>query len=183
LNHKNTPESLKEAIRHQETYNRRQVATIGGALIVGNGRSPISSVLLSLDPDVMLVGQDSKSQQLKLGDLLPLREETIKGKIITEVIVPLGVRGAYSYVARSPADLPIVAAAAARWPSGRTRIVLAGYGDQPRLVLDGPDAEGAEVAARDAYSAAGDQWASAEYRSDVAAALVVRCLDELTDNV
>ena len=102
--------------------------------------------------------------------------------MITEVVVPNDVVGVSSYVARSPADLPIVAAAVTKWSSGRTRVVLAGFGDHPRMVFDGPDAVGAEIASRDAYSEAGDQWASAEYRSDTAAALVARCMTVLGGN-
>ena len=49
-------------------------------------------------------------------------------------------------------------------------------------MLDGPDANGAESAARDAYSKAGDQWASAEYRAEVAAALVLRCLNQISES-
>jgi CO/xanthine dehydrogenase FAD-binding subunit len=148
---------------------------------VGNGRSSIVSVFLALDADILFQEKKKQSDQLKLGDFLPVRKEFIQGKVITEIILPKQILSAYNYVARTPADLPIVAAAAAKWPSGRTRIVLAGYGDQPKMVFDGPDSEGAEIAARDAYSEAGDQWASAEYRSDVAAALVVRCLSELNE--
>ena len=107
--------------------------------------------------------------------------KSLKGKIITKIILPIQTASAYKYVARSPADLPVVAAATALWPSGRTRIVIAGFGNQPVMVFDGPDSEGAEIAARDAYSEAGDQWASAEYRSDVAATLVTRCLSVLSD--
>jgi hypothetical protein len=44
------------------------------------------------------------------------------------------------------------------------------------MIFDGPDSAGAEIVARDAYSEAGDEWASAEYRSDTAETLVVRCL-------
>jgi hypothetical protein len=48
------------------------------------------------------------------------------------------------------------------------------------MVFDGPDADGAEDAARDAYSEAGDQWASSAYRSDIGAVLVNRCLEQMT---
>jgi CO/xanthine dehydrogenase FAD-binding subunit len=34
-----------------------------------------------------------------------------------------------------------------------------------------------EIAARSAYSQVGDEWASAEYRQDVAGVLAARCLD------
>lgn len=182
LDHDKIPLSLVEAIRHQETYNRRQVATIAGSIVAGNGRSAVLCVLLALDGEIVLQGTKKTSERIHLGDFLPIRQELLTGKLITEVILPNISKTAYFYSARSPADLPIVAAAAARWPSGRTRVVLAGYGGQPRMVFDGPDSQGAEIAARDAYSDAADQWASADYRSDTAAVLVLRCLDQISDN-
>jgi CO/xanthine dehydrogenase FAD-binding subunit len=175
-------DTIKNAISHQDTYNRRQVATIGGALVTATGRSPIGTVMLALDAELELYSKGQKQETSLLGDLLPIRAEFLAGKLITGINLPLDVKSAYEYVARSPADLPIVAAAAARWPGGRTRVVLAGYGDQPVMVFDGPDPEGAEIAARDAYSEAEDQWASAAYRSDTAGVLVKRCLENISDH-
>jgi hypothetical protein len=79
------------------------------------------------------------------------------------------VRLAYEYVARTPADWPLVCAGVAAWPSGRTRVALGGFGEAPWLAMDGPTAHGAEFAAADAYSQAGDAWATAEYRREMAA--------------
>ena len=173
------PLALEKAITHQETYNRRQVATLAGTVVAANGRSPVAGVLLALDAELELVGEDKHKQNQRLGDFLPLRQEGISGKLITCIRIPTEAAVSYHYVARSPADLPIVAAAAASWPSGRTRVILLGYGDQPVMVFDGPDKEGAELAARDAYSGAADQWAGGEYRSDMAGVLTNRCLGEL----
>ena len=173
------PLALEKAITHQETYNRRQVATLAGTIMAANGRSPVAGVLLAMDVELELIGVGQKKDTVRLGDLLPVRDEKLSGKLITRVRIPVESAAAYHYVARSPADLPIVAAAAAVWPSGRTRVVLLGYGDQPVMVFDGPEIEGAETAARDAYSSAADQWAGADYRSDTAGVLVERCLSEI----
>ena len=132
-----------------------------------------------MDAELELVGKSNQAEKIRLGDFLPLRKEKIAGKIITGITIPADIQVAYHYVARSPADLPIVAAAVSSWPSGRTRVVLIGYGDQPIMILDGPESDGAESAARDVYSEAGDQWASAAYRSDTAGVLVKRCLGEI----
>ena len=176
------PSALISSIKHQETYNRRQVATLAGTTITADGRSPIPAVLLALDAELELMGKNNQSEMIHLGDLLPLREKELAGKLVTKIIIPSNTKTAYLYAARSPADRPIIAAAVSQWPSGRTRVVLAGYGDQPVMVLDGPDAGGAEIAARDAYGQAGDQWASAEYRADAAAVLVHRALNQIAEN-
>ncbi len=175
------PLALQKAITHQETYNRRQVATLAGTLIAADGRAPIAGVLLALDVELEFLGEGSEKESIKLGDFLPLREEKLEGKLVTSIQVPAESFISYHYVSRSPADLPIVAAAVAVWPSGRTRVVLLGFGDQPVMVFDGPNKEGAEIAARDAYSDAADQWAGGKYRSDTAGVLVKRCLDEIAE--
>jgi CO/xanthine dehydrogenase FAD-binding subunit len=172
--------ALDKAIQHQETYNRRQVATLAGTITAANGRAPVSGVLLALDAELDLMGQEKKVDVVKLGDYLPLRQELLAGKLITSIRIPIDLKASYHYVARSPADLPIVGCSVAIWPSGRTRVILLGYGDQPMMVFDGPESDGAEIAARDAYSEAADQWASGDYRSDVAGALVRRCLNEIS---
>ncbi len=141
--------------------------------MAADGRSPFATALLALDAGLALLPGD---ESLSLGDVLPLRRERLRGRLITQVSLPGNARLAYEYVARTPADKPIVCVACAVWPSGRTRLALGGYGASPLLVLDGTEAEGAEAAARSAYSQAGDEWASGEYRQDVAATLVKRCL-------
>jgi CO/xanthine dehydrogenase FAD-binding subunit len=182
LERTDTPLALKNAIKYQETMNRRQIATVAGTLITASGRSSIPAVFLALDAELDILGKAKKVEKIKFGDFLPLRKEKVTGRVITGIRIPTGIWVAYHYAARSPADLPIVAAAAASWPSGRTRVVLWGYGDQPIMVVDGPEPDGAEMAARDAYSEAGDQWASAEYRSETASALVRRCLDDIVES-
>jgi CO/xanthine dehydrogenase FAD-binding subunit len=42
--------------------------------------------------------------------------------------------------------------------------------------MDGSDSEGIEMAAKIAYSHAEDEWASAEYRQEMAGVLAARCL-------
>lgn len=172
--------ALRKAITHQETNNRRQVATLAGTLVSAGGRSAVAGAFLALDSILEITGPDLKSEKIHFGDYKPLSEEKTKGRLISLISIPTEVKLAYHYVARTPADLPIVGAFAARWPSGRTRVVLIGFGEQPVMVFDGPDGAGAEDAARDAYSEAVDQWASAEYRAETARILVERCLDEIS---
>lgn len=173
--------ALEKAIKHQENYNRRQVATLAGTIAACGGRSSILGALLALDAELELAAAGEEPQTKLLGDFLPLRGEILAGRLITAIRLPVEARLAYHYAARSPADLPLIGAAVASWPSGRTRVVLLGYGDAPQMVLDGPDAAGADLAARDAYADAGDQWAGADYRSATAAVLVNRCLEEIAE--
>jgi CO/xanthine dehydrogenase FAD-binding subunit len=164
---------LEKAITREASYNLRQVGTIAGALVTARGRSPFATALLALDASLGLQPGD---EQVGLGDFLPLRAERLSHRLITLITIPLNVRLAYEYIARSSADFPIICAAVAIWTSGRTRVALGGFGNSPVLVFDGTEADGIEIAARDACSQAGDEWASAEYRQEMAGILVKRCV-------
>ena len=176
LNTSYIPEALGKAIQHEATYNLRQVGTVAGTLVAADGRSPFATAMFALDPQLTWLPGEEKQA---LGEFMPLRSEQLPGRLITEIAIPLQPKLAYEYVARSPADLPIVAVAVAIWSSGRTRIVLGGYGDAPLTVLDGQEQDGALPVVENAFFNAGDEWASAEYRVDVAKTLTKRCLKEV----
>ena len=169
---------FKKAILHEATHNLRQTATVAGTLVVANGRSPFATACLALDLTLVIVPGE---ERMALGGFLNLRQEILKGRLITQVSLPMNVTFRYVYVARSPADLPIVCVAIAQWPSGRTRVALGGFDLSPKLAMDGPEGGGADIAAMDAYSQAGDQWASADYRQEIAGVLTRRCLSGSSD--
>jgi CO/xanthine dehydrogenase FAD-binding subunit len=174
------PEALREVIRLEATYNLRHAATLAGAVLSADGRSPLATALLALDTVLDVRRAGAAVEQVNLGDMLPLRGEKLRGRLVTRLTLPLNARLAYESVARTPADLPIVCAAVACWPSGRTRLALGGFGPAPLLAMDGPQAQGAEEAAHSAYGDAGDEWASAEYRREIAPVLARRCVQQLT---
>ncbi len=172
------PEVIYKAIRQEANHNLRQVATLAGTLASAGGRSPLVTTLLAMDATLTTVSRKGENT-ISLGDFLLVREEYLPGRLITQIKLPSNLRMAFDYVARSPADQPIVCAAVAQWPGKRTRVALGGYGRAPMLALDGPEPGGVEAAAQNAYSQAGDVWASADYRREVAGALARRCLAEL----
>lgn len=171
-----TPESLRQSILLETNYNIRQAGTIAGTIVMADGRSTLVTALLAMDSIIEFLPNDVK---VVLGDLLAARAAQLKKRLITKISIPANVQLAFKYVSRSPADLPQICVAVAKWPSGRTRVTLGGYGEVPRLVLDGPEGNGAVKAARAAYSTADDEWASADFRQDVAATLTRRCKTDL----
>ena len=195
-----TPEALKQALRLEAPLNLRNMGTVAGALVSCDGRSPFASVMLALDAKLTVDGgqrttdRGSQTEDRKqvandglsssvygLGEMLPLRTDLLRGKLITKIEIPLNTRLAYEYVARTPADKPIVCAALSRWKSGRARLVVGGWGKAPSVAMDGNEASGVEAAARNAAHEAADEWASAEYRSDVAVVLAKRCWEKLSN--
>jgi len=178
LESKLCPESLKIAIKLEAPINIRNSATVAGTLVASDGRSTFATALLSLDIKLeQAIPNKSKIkyQTSNIGEFLPLRSTNL----ITKIIIPLNVKFAFEFVSRTPADKPIICAALTQWSSGRTRLALGGYGKSPLLAMDGTEAEGLDAAARNAYHEANNDWASAEYRMDVATVLAKRCLESL----
>ena len=191
LESEHCPPAMKAAIKLEAPLNIRNAATLAGTLVACDGRSTFAATFLALDARLeikcidpfQLVEMETESrapqaetETVSTGEFLSLRAERIKGKLITSITIPTNVKLSFEYVSRTPADKPIVCAALAQWNSGRTRLVLGGYGQSPMLAMDGTEANGLDAAARNAFHEANDEWASAEYRMDVAAILAKRCL-------
>jgi len=176
--------SLGKALSSELNYNLRQSATVGGTMAKATSRSSFSAVLLAMDAMLDLIKLDGEPAEASLGEYFALRVTSFPRALICRVRFQTSLIAVHEAVARTPMDFPIVSASVARWHSGRTRVVLGGYGETPVLVLDGPDSSGAETAAREKYLAAGDEWASADYRSEVAGVLVkrnIKILEEILD--
>jgi len=175
------PPALKHAIQLDAPLNLRNLGTVAGALVTCDGRSTFGTMLLALDANCSLASPQSDPPgtiaTIRLGDLLPFRDSLMSGKLITNIEIPLNVKVAFEKVARTPADKPIVCAALAQWPSGRTRLALGGWGLAPRLAMDGNEPGGVQGAARNVCAEAGDEWASPEYRQEIAGILAKRCLE------
>ncbi|MGH2582590.1 MAG: FAD binding domain-containing protein [Anaerolineales bacterium] len=171
--------ALAAAIRHEATYNLRQAATVAGSLVAAEGRSPFASAMLALDAKLETQPGDEK---LSYGEVLALRADKLRGRLITKIIISAQTKLSYQFVSRTPADLPIVCIAFGVWPSGRTRLAVGGFGAAPTLALDGRDDSGLSEALENALTHASDQWASAEYRLEAGKALLQRGVAEIAGN-
>lgn len=165
---------LKAALLSESNFNLRQQATVAGALITAGGRSTFATALLAMDAVMTWLPGDWEQN---VGEFLALRIPPREAKLVTEIQVPLNAALSFEKISRSPDDLPILSVALARWPSGRTRIALGGFGPSPILAFDAPEPGGVETAVADALSRADDAWASAEYRKDVGAKLIQRMMN------
>lgn len=169
------PDPLKTAIKLEAPINIRNSATVAGTLVASDGRSTFVTMLLAMDVKVTISVSSEQSTVVSAGEFLLTRPHGL----ITQIAFPLNIKTAFEFVSRTPSDKPIVCAALAQWNSGRTRLTLGGYGKSPLLAMDGTEADGIQEAARNAYYEADDEWASAEYRMDVAATLARRALESL----
>lgn len=175
LESEHSSDALKIALKLEAPLNLRNSATVAGTIVSCDGRSTFATTILALDAKLDIRKSIDESRTSNIGDFLPLRPRGL----ITSLTIPLNVKLAFDYVSRTPADKPIVCVALAKWNSGRSRLAVGGFGAGPRLAMDGTESEGLEAAARNAFHEATDEWASAEYRMDVAATLAKRCADSL----
>ena len=181
LENQYTPPEFRKAIQHDIPLNLRNMATIGGAIVSFGGRSPFLTALLAIDPVIFLAPD---KEHIHLGDLLPLRGEILAGKIITHVTFSLKINLQYEYVARTPMDKPIVCVALGKWVSGRTRVVLGGWGQLPTLAMDGKLSvtEANETLAMITGNAtinSSDEWASEGYRQQYCRSIGKEVLDKI----
>ncbi len=178
------PAALKTAGGLEAGWNLRNMATLGGSVMTSDGRSPLLTALLALDPTVHLEPGD---ETVSLDKLLDIREQRPFQRLITRLQFKRPITLLYEQVSRAPADRPLVCAAVGRLPSempdGSVCVVVGGFGTRPIRVRQSEDAirqgggvDAAADAACDAYREAEDHWASAAYRSHVAGVLVRRLL-------
>jgi putative selenate reductase FAD-binding subunit len=175
----NCTAAMATALRLEAPLNLRNSSSIAGTLVVCDGRSTLTTLLLALDSRLTVL--HPAPETIPLGEFLPTRGRIQPGFLITGLSLPLAPKVEFGYVSRTPADRPIVVVAVAQWPSRRTRLAVGGFGPMPLLAMDGPGSNGIEQAARNALHDSGDPWGSADYRMDVAATLSQRCLARLND--
>jgi CO/xanthine dehydrogenase FAD-binding subunit len=167
------PDALKTALKLEAPLNIRNTATVAGTIVASDGRSTFATTLLAMDIKLEIRTSKTESRISNIGEFLLTRPIGL----IASITLPLNAKIAFEFVAKTPADKPLVCAALAQWNSGRTRLTLGGYGKSPFLAMDGTEADGIETAARNAYHEANDEWASAEYRIEMAAVLAKRALE------
>lgn len=174
------PVAFREACHLEAGWNLRNMVSLAGLIMESDARSPLLTTLLALNAKVTQVPGKLTT------DLDMLLDEREKAKLITEISFKEPRILCYDQVARTPKDFPLICAAMAQVKEDGEvsyRLALGGFGKRPILVKgmqstswrDGQVDQTVE-AARKAYQAAGDAWASAEYRSAVAGVLAHRLL-------
>ena len=173
---KSLPDEFRNALKLEAPLNLRNSISLGGFLITSSGRSPVSTSLLALGAMVVI---EPNKKEFSLSEFFSIRPQFPRGSLIVSVKVPLEQFFSFNYIARTPYDQPIVCAALSARKSGRTRLALGGFGNQPLLVLDGDIKDDLSAAAFSAYKNAEDEWSTAEYRSEMAKVLSTRCLEAI----
>jgi CO/xanthine dehydrogenase FAD-binding subunit len=176
-------DALQHAIRLEIGWNMRNQVAIAGALVACDGRSPLAVTLLALDAKLRLVPDDD---EMSLDQFLDERHKGGWGTFAVEIQFRTPAAVVYHQVARAPRDRPIVSVSVVKTKDDDIQIGLGGYGARPTRLLAAEKAMKStakleEIAdqARINFQDAGDVWASAAYRSEVAATLLLRALQEV----
>jgi CO/xanthine dehydrogenase FAD-binding subunit len=173
------PAEFKRVCKLEAAWNLRNMASVAGTIMSADGRSPLLVVLLALGTVVSIFGEDT---DVSLNEVLDQRAGDREPFLIERVHFPQPSRLSYEYVARAPADRPLVSAAAALSADGsRTRVAVGGFSTRPLLLEGDPESspEHWQALANESYADAGDAFASAEYRSEVVSILVARVVKEV----
>jgi CO/xanthine dehydrogenase FAD-binding subunit len=172
------PAALREAIRRETTYNLRQTASVAGALVSADGKSPFAAALLALDA-VLVWAPDGQEQRL---EAYFQERKTQKQGLILRVAIPVDANLQYEAVAKTPADVPMLCGAVGGMPDGSQRVVLGGFGDAPvcigTLELAQSDAQRAAVVEQvinNAYSQYSNLFSvNSDFQKSIIATLVRR---------
>ena len=185
---------LADAARRTASLNIRNMATVGGVLAGGDNHSPFSVALAALRARVKIYEQPGEMPMWS-EIASQVRTRGLRGKLITAISLnlPPGHMGAhYDQVARTPADRPIVSAAAIAYENASgaldTTTAIGGLLNDLVVInqkgrLTEPDKTVSEVVAavagqrvpETAYQS--DFRGSAEYRKSVAPILARRALE------
>lgn len=175
------PSELAAACRAEAAWNLRNMATLGGSVVAGDGRSPLLAAVLALGAEVHGMPRD---EWKPIDAYLDSRGQESGHRLLTAFRWHAGASLRSAHVGRSPMDRPWILATLGRTVDGGWRVVLGGHGARPIRVpaadeaLAQGDVPGAVRRAEEAYASAGDTWASAEYRSQVAGVLLRRLAAE-----
>lgn len=170
------PDRIKKACQVETSFNLRQMSTIGGCIAGAGGRSTLLALLLAYNTRIEI---QPGNEIIAIGEMLPIRGDYLRGKLITVVILDTTCKATYETVEKTPADQPIAGVALAQWQSGRTRVYVYGFGPHPKPAMDGPSAAGMEHAVKNAFAGSDDLHASAAYRETLAGILVNRCMEKM----
>ncbi len=157
------PAVVREAARREAPSTLRAQSTLGGTIVSADWESELLATLLVHDAVVLLARPDGteKTPLEVLFGRIPLGSH----QIVTAVVIDTAGKAAVARTARTPADKPIVVAAARVGADGRRRLALAGVATTPIL-----------VATTDELNPPGDFRGSGEYRRALAGVLVSRAI-------
>lgn len=170
--------AMRQAIQLEGGRNVRNSYSLHSHVMTSKGRSALTTVLLALDTTIEILPE---SVSMNLNDFLTQRSDYHSGIFISKIMWSESTAVAFESIARTPLDQPIICVSVAKLPNGRVRVAVGGYGEVPKIAFDGFNMADIELAVQSATLGSRDEWASEEYRQEMAKVLCARCLNILAD--
>ena len=170
--------AMQQAIQLEGGRNVRNSYSLHSHVMTSKGRSALTTVLLALDATLEILPE---SVSMNLDDFLSQRSDNLSGIFIRKIMWSESLEVAFESIARTPLDQPIICVSVAKWPNGRTRIAVGGFGKVPNVAYDGFNMADVDLAIQSATLDASDEWASQVYRQEMAKVLSARCLKVIED--
>ncbi len=175
--------TLATAILDSASRNTREAASLAGSIVAAPGNSPLFTMLLALDARLIVrAARGTREDEVALPYWTPQPRSLILR--VTLPALPAHTRAAYEKVARTPADLPIVCAAARATIDQdqlrNVRLALGGVAEKP-IVITSPAGSIEDMAqlAVSTVTPSDDYFASADYRREMVGVLTRRALSGL----
>lgn len=166
-------QDLSESISIEAGINLRNSLSLTNYVKSSHGRSSVQVCLNAMEAKYRLAGEADPQK------VSPEFKSRLSDSFIEEVRITNPISLAFASVARSPKDQPIVVVAASKRSDTRIHVACGGsVGMVAEFDLFAGEDDG-EATIRQLYKDVNDEWAGAEYRQEVAAVLLSRCLQKL----
>ncbi|MEL6983365.1 MAG: FAD binding domain-containing protein [Actinomycetota bacterium] len=167
--HDATPAWLAKLATAELPSTLRTAATVGGPVAAGGGESVLLAALLAAGAvlEVRTPG-DEGSGPVEIDAGAAVSAGLDPASLITSISIDGASQGAVASTARTPADVPIVAAVAARAAGGAVRLALTGVASSPVLVEPDDPTAGLDPP--------GDFRGSPDFRRHLATVLAARAI-------
>lgn len=174
--HPACPPAIQKAIQLEGGRNVRNSYSLHSHIMTSKGRSALTTVFLSVDTTIEILPENVS---IKLVDFLSQRS-VHHGRTFIQKIIWSGYPAlVFESIARTPLDQPIICVSIAKWLDKRLRIAVGGYGGIPNVAYDGFLRADIDPAIQSATFSSDDEWASQQYRQEMAKVLTARCLNFL----
>lgn len=164
---------LLEAISIEAGINLRNSLSLTNYVKSSNGRSSVQICLNAMETKYWLSGEEDFQSH----------STTLKAKLVHDFVEDIRIPSpnslAFASVGRSPKDQPVVAVAASRRSDDRIHVACGGSELMWAEFDLYPGNDDGETTIRDLYKDVNDKWSGADYRQEVAAVLLSRCLQKL----
>ncbi|MGD8585065.1 MAG: FAD binding domain-containing protein, partial [Chloroflexota bacterium] len=124
------PGVIRRAAKYEGPNTLRNVATVGGSVVMRDRESELCAALLAFEA-VVTVQTAGETCEIALEEFMT---SDFPDGIVTKVSFALSGAAAHERVARTPADKPIVAVVGRRNAEGVIRLAFCGLTDRPVLL-------------------------------------------------